>query len=149
MTFELVQRCQQRCLPLLPPPSPTPPHYLDLQHQMFKCGSKSEVTRTEREKLRTFWMRSGAEMAPSTRSIRFFSSCMSACLWSWEEQRKRVRVWMRIPQQTDDVVKPLLPSASSPESRCLRVSTQSNKPDKKKKTQRRWVRHTPLHTDLD
>lgn len=40
---------------------------------------------------------------------------------------------MRIPQQTDDVVKPLLPSASSPESRCLRVSTQSNKPDKKKR----------------
>jgi hypothetical protein len=31
----------------------------------------------------TFWMRSGAEMAPRTLSMRFFSSCMSACLWSW------------------------------------------------------------------
>lgn len=41
---------------------------------------------TERAKLRTFWMRSGAEMAPSTRSIRFFSSCMSACLWSYRAE---------------------------------------------------------------
>lgn len=46
------------------------------------------MLRTERAKLRTFWMRSGAEMAPSTRSIRFFSSCMSACLWSWEDKER-------------------------------------------------------------
>lgn len=39
-----------------------------------------EGDHTERAKVRTLWIRSGAEMAPRTRSIRFFSSCMSACL---------------------------------------------------------------------
>lgn len=57
---------------------------------LYFCNDR--VMRTERAKLRTFWMRSGAEMAPSTRSIRFFSSCMSACLWSCREERHKNNV---------------------------------------------------------
>lgn len=88
---------------------------------------------TERAKLRTFWMRSGAEMAPSTRSIRFFSSCMSACLWSWRADkcdRYRARTSSAGSSLVSaDMPTAVLPSALCPVWRCLRASARLDTPE--------------------